>query len=349
MIAKTPIALSIRINLVSKLVRCITRQYGAALVGTIIPCVISVFAASLPADAQHRPEFCVLVPHFKDEYWLSVGYGIEQEAARKNVDLLIFEAGGYHARIAQIEQLKACAKMNVDAILIGAVTFDHPDLTSVVTEISMQVPVFGLVNALDVETLHGRVGVDWKEMGRGLGEHLALRHPVGSAPKTAVFLTGPREAGWTSPLQNGLVRGLSRSSVEIIGTFEADTGLRNQLELAENALSQHPNADYLIGSAPAVEAAFGLYGVHDGGNLPLLISTYVNHSILRGLKNGNVIAASFDDPVKQGIMALNQMMMFESNPGENVMIGPQIRILTGRDKTLSDALLSPADYFPEIR
>ena len=39
---------------------------------------------------------CVLVPHFKDEYWLSVAYGIEQQSAERRLSVRVFEAGGYY-------------------------------------------------------------------------------------------------------------------------------------------------------------------------------------------------------------------------------------------------------------
>lgn len=117
----------------SKFVRCITRHYGSACVcptiataiaATICICVLPTFAT-----AQASKIFCVLVPHFKDEYWLSVGFGLEQEAAARNITLMFFQAGGYPDHGAQIEQLNACAAANADAILIGAVSSAHADLT----------------------------------------------------------------------------------------------------------------------------------------------------------------------------------------------------------------------------
>ena len=45
-----------------------------------------------------------------------------------------------------------------DAILLGAVTSDHPDLLAAVARIAADRPVIGLVNALDApELAHGAV------------------------------------------------------------------------------------------------------------------------------------------------------------------------------------------------
>lgn len=293
--------------------------------------------------------FCVLVPHFKDEYWLSVGYGLEKEAERQNVDLLFYEAGGYRALAQQIEQLFACAERGVDAILIGAVASDHPDLTDAITQVAPTVPVFGLVNELHAEVLGGRVGVDWQDMGYAIGRHLTERHPEGSPPKTAVFLSGPREAGWTGPLEAGLRMGLSGSAVAILEVFGADTGLRQQLALVETALQRHPEADYLIGSAPAVEAAMGLLENSADPDPPLLVSTYISQTILRGLMNGSVLAAAFDDPMQQGVLAIRQAAAGIPPVRNAPAIGPEIVLLTRAGRELQQVRISPADYFPALQ
>ncbi|UWQ86004.1 TMAO reductase system periplasmic protein TorT [Leisingera caerulea] len=335
------------ISRVSNLVRRIVRHYGAASAGSIAAIGLCVALCS-SAAASSSALFCVLVPHFKDEYWLSVGYGLEQEAARQNVELLFFEAGGYRARAKQIEQLGSCTKRRVDAILIGAVTSDHPDLTEAIAQAARNVPVFGLVNELHADGLSGRIGVNWHEMGYAVGRYLAERHPEGSPLKTAVFISGPPEAGWTSPLETGLRDGLAGGAVAIIEVFGADTGLRQQLALVETALDHHPNADYLIGSAPAVEAAIGLLATKADPNTPLLLSTYISHTIMRGLMNGGVLATAFDDPVLQGVMALNQAVSVLASERSVEVVGPDIVLLTNSDKNLVDIRISPPEYFPDI-
>ena len=325
------------------------RQYVTACVCTI--CAIAVSLVYFPSHgrADTRPLFCVLVPHFKDDYWLGVGFGLEQEAARQNVALLFYEAGGYRARATQIAQLDACLARGVDAILIGAVTSDHPDLTDAITRAAQRVPVFGLVNALHSDALSGRIGVDWRDMGSAAGRYLRQLHPAGSPPKTALFLTGPAESGWTGPLEAGLRDGLAGGSVTILAVFQADTGLRAQLDLVETALMRHPDADYLIGDAPAIEAAFGLFATQTYPTRPILVSTYMSHAILRGLQNGQVLAASFDDPVQQGILAIRQAVLLKSRPNQQSVVGPKVALLTRDDQGFDHIHLSPAEYFPALQ
>ena len=38
---------------------------------------------------------CVLFPHMKDSFWVAADYGIVEEAKRQNVNVTLYEAGGY--------------------------------------------------------------------------------------------------------------------------------------------------------------------------------------------------------------------------------------------------------------
>ena len=302
-----------------------------------------------PAAADDRHRICVLVPHFKDEYWLSVGYGLEQEARRHAVDLLFFEAGGYRSRAEQIAQLNDCAARGVDAVLLGAVTSDHPELLSAIADVSRKVPVFGLVNELNSKNLSGRIGVDWAQMGQVLGTYLAIRHPAGSPVRRAVLISGPSEAGWTGPLEQGLRDGLAQSSIDIAAVFRTDTGLRQQLAAVEDAFATFPDLDLLIGTAPAVEAAIGLVTATDRQSDVALASTYISHTIKRSVMNGRVLAVPFDDPRQQGALAIRQVLKVLDRGRPAGREGPGVLLIDGSRGRIGTVELSPADYFPVIQ
>ncbi|MDA3859096.1 MAG: TMAO reductase system periplasmic protein TorT [Roseovarius sp.] len=302
-----------------------------------------------PALAGNARLVCVLVPHFKDEYWLSVGFGLEQEARRHDIGLLFYEAGGYRARTTQIDQLNECAARGVDAILIGAVTSDHVELLSAIRAVSAHVPVFGLVNELRSADLSGRIGVDWQRMGLVLGTHLAGLHPADAPPQRAVLVSGPTEAGWVGPLEQGLREGLSQSGIEIIAVFGADTGLRQQLALVETAFAQFPDVDLLIGSAPAVEAAIGLTSNTGRQTDVRLAATYISHTIKRSVMNGRVTAVPFDDPTQQGALAIRQVLKVLGQGQRAGLEGPEIMLVNGENGRIDNVVLSPADYFPVIQ
>lgn len=335
------------ISLLSKVLRRIGAAYGAGLRCTI---ALGLVAAGHAAAAQQDgAEVCVLVPHFKDEYWLSVAHGLETEAEGLGIALRFHEAGGYRTLSRQIAQLDACVASGADAILLGAVSSDASALLEAIVRAGRAVPVLGLVNEVRGDGLSGAVGVDWRDMGAALGAYLAGLHPAGSPPVRAVLVTGPAESGWTGPLESGLRRRLADSSVDLIEVLGADTGLRQQLALVEDALARHPDLDYLIGSAPAVEAAMGLMATDARAARPELLATYVSHTVKRGLMQGQVQAVAFDDPAEQGRMALRQVARVLASGVAAPPTGPRIRLVTRDENGPETMTLSPSGYFPELR
>lgn len=305
--------------------------------------MITIWALSASEAAAEAGRICVLVPHFKDEYWLSVAYGIETRAAETGLTVHFFEAGGYRALTRQIEQIAACERLEPDAILIGAVSSDAPSLLSALDLAARRRPVIGLVNELHSDALMARVGVDWSEMGLKLGQHLTGLFPADGPHRRAVLLSGPGESGWVAPLESGLRMGLRGSSVSIAAVYGADTGVAEQLRILERSLADGPTPDLIVGSAPAIEAAMALYATADSA--PLLAATYVSHSVARGLVGGRVAAAPYDDPMQQGSLAVDAALAAIDGITQAGLIGPPINVISAG--AMPDAFrLSPVDYFP---
>ena len=329
--------------------RAMAQVYVRLRAGAIAALGLAVVAASAALAQTPQPRICVIVPHFKDEYWLSVGYGLQAAANAAGAEVLIHESGGYHGLERQIALLDMCRRLPTDAVLIGAVSADDPRLLDAVAATNRAQPVLALVNALNAPDLAGWIGVDWHGMGVEVGQFLAARHPAGSAPRTAVLVTGPDQSGWGPILDGGLALGLAASSVKIVATYRADTGLREQLREVETALAAHPDADYLIGSAPAIEGAMALLRrLPEGAHRPALVATYISHSVLRGMKNGQVQMVPFDDPIAQGRLGLElalRAMQGDRSPG---LSGPQILPVTVDAGNVDEVALSPAGFFPML-
>ena len=321
------------------------RAYALALAAAIGLCVAPQ-GGSAEAVAR-QGAICIVVPHFKDEYWLSVGFGLREEARAAGVALMIHESGGYHALDRQVALLETCRSAGAGAVLLGAVSADDPVLLDAVSRTAADMPVLALVNELRAPDLAGAIGVDWRDMGRAVGDFLAGRHPAGSAPVTIGFVTGPEDSGWSPLLEGGLRAGLDGSAVEIAITRHADSGLREQLREVEHVLSHAPTIDYLVGTAPAIEGAMGLAARYDGA-FPRLIATYVSHSVRRGLRNGQVAAVPFDDPVAQGRLGVRMALQAMQGHHNEGMHGPAIRLLSAEGARTGPITLSPADLQLDI-
>ena len=94
-------------------------------------------------------------------------------------------------------------------------------------------------------------------------------------------------------------------------------------------------------------AAIGLLASRTDADKPTLLATYVSHTIIRGLMNGSVLAASFDDPIVQAQMAIRQVAAVRNDADQR--LAPKVVLLTRDDASLGTVRISPAEYFPAVQ
>ena len=123
-----------------------------------------------PLATASRPwRVCASYPHLKDAYWLSVNYGMVQEAERLGVRLSVVEAGGYPNVERQRQQILDCVAAGAEVLILGSVSY--AGLSDTVEEIARTVPVVAAVNDIDPRGIAAKAGVSWTEMGRAIGAY----------------------------------------------------------------------------------------------------------------------------------------------------------------------------------
>ena len=313
------------------------------------------FDFSRPArTATYRPlahaarpwRFCVAYPHLKDAYWLSVNYGMVEEARRLGVTFRLVEAGGYPNLQRQIEQIESCVATGADGLIVGSVSFDG--LSDVLERISHAMPVIASVNDVSDRGVTAKVGVSWYDMGAAAARAVAEAHPAGSTPVRVAWFPGPVGAGWVKFVDAGFRDVLRNSSAQIVDTLYGDTGLEIQVRLVESALGAHPDLDYIVGSAPTAEAAVSILRAKGLEGRIKIVSDYMTHAVMRGLRRGKVVAAPTDYPVFQGRLSIE--MAVRAVEGRLLFrhIGPKISIVTSEAETSLPAheSLAPASFVP---
>lgn len=289
---------------------------------------------------------CILYPHLKDAYWLSVNYGMVEEARQLGVAFDLFEAGGYPNLDRQREQLAACADEAFDAVILGTVSYDG--LTEEVERIAALKPVIAAVNDIDDRGITAKASVPWREMGAAAGRFIAGLHPAGSAPVNVAWFPGPEGAGWVRFVEEGFHAELARSSARLVATKFGDTGLEQQVLLVEEVLDAIDDVDYLVGSGPMAEAAVSILRARGLTGDVKIVSTYLSHSVYRGIARGRILAAPTDFPVVQGRLAVE--MAVRAIEGELTVVnaGPGIEVVTPAsvDAIGSDGSLAPASFAP---
>lgn len=303
--------------------------------------------AYAPLERAAEPwRICVSYPHLKDAYWLSVNYGMAEEARRLGVGFRLVEAGGYPNVERQIEQVKACVAEGADALVLGTVSFDG--LTPTVVEIARQMPVIAAVNDIADEGITAKAGVSWDQMGAAAGRIIAERHPRGSAPVRIAWFPGPLGAGWVDFVQAGFERALAESSAEIAVTKWGDTGREIQVLLVEEALDEAPDIDYIVGSAPTAEAAVSILRARGLTDRIGIVSDYMTHAVFRGIRRGRILGAPTDFPILQGRLAIEQAVRAIEGSLEIPHAGPEIVVIdeSNIDTVGAEGSLAPAIFIP---
>lgn len=300
-----------------------------------------------PLDkAARRWQICVAYPHLKDAYWLSVNYGMVQEATQLGIGFQLVEAGGYPNLERQIEQVKACVAAGADALIVGTVSFDG--LTPTLVEIAKTIPVIAAVNDIADAGITAKSGVSWREMGYAAGAVIAKSHPKGSAPVRLAWFPGTKGAGWVSFVEAGFHEGLADSSAEIVVVKYGDTGREIQLNLVEEVLDAYPDIDYLVGSGPMAEAAVSILRERGLTGRIGIVSDYMTPAVLRGIKRGKILAAPDDFPVLQGKLAVEQAVRAIEKSLAVRHAGPRIQTITAASAIGFDqsGTVAPASFVP---
>jgi protein TorT len=297
------------------------------------------------ARAAKHWKICASYPHLKDSYWVSVNYGMVEQARAAGVGLTVVEAGGYPNLERQIEQVKACSA-DADALIVGTVSYDG--LTPAIMEISKRIPVIAAVNDIADAGITAKTGVSWEEMGRSIGAYLAGLHPAGTTPVEVAWFPGPKGAGWVQFVEEGFRKGISDSSAGIKAVKWGDTGLEIQLLLIEELLESQPGVDYIVGSAPTADAAVSVLRAQNREGQIGILADYFTHGTFREITRSKVLAAPTDSPPMQGRIAIDQAIRAIEKTLRYKHVGPHVTIV---DKTNVvsldlDRSLAPAWFKP---
>ena len=300
-----------------------------------------------PLSRAARPwRLCVLYPHLKDAYWLSVNFGMVEEARKLGVAFDVFEAGGYPNLSRQIEQLQGCAAAEFDAVILGAVSYDG--LTPTVQAIAATKPVIAAVNDINDAGITAKASVPWREMGAAAGRVVSMAHPKGSAPVRIAWFPGPEGAGWVRFVEEGFRAEIANSSASIVTTRFGDTGLEQQVLLVEDVLDQVADLDYLVGSGPMAEAAVSILRARGLSGQVQVVSTYMSHAVYRGIRRGKILAAPTDFAVLQGRLSVEMAVRALEGTLTLRHAGPEIAVVDAQsiDRIGAAGSLAPASFAP---
>ncbi|MBS3650448.1 TMAO reductase system periplasmic protein TorT [Pseudaminobacter sp. 19-2017] len=297
--------------------------------------------------AEKAWNICVSFPHMKDAYWLGVGYGVAEEAARLGVKMNIVEAGGYTELAKQISQIEDCVASGAEAVVIGAISYDG--LNNLVSEVAKKgIPVVDVINGIGSPDLTAKSLVSFEVMGSKTGEYLAGKHPAGSEEVEVAWFPGPAGAGWVEAAHKGFMEAVKGSAIKVLEPKFGDTGKEVQLKLVEDALQANPNVRYVAGTAVTAEAAQGLIRERGLQGKVDLLAFYMTPGVYEGIKRGFILAAPADSMVIQGRIAVDQAVRALEKKDFIKHVGPKIFVVDPENvNTVPQTnILPPDDYKP---
>lgn len=293
-------------------------------------------------------KLCAVYPHLKDSYWLSINFGMTEQAKQRSVELKVLEAGGYQNKDEQLRQIEQCIHWQASAILVGSVNFEA--LNQKLAQVNQHTPVFALVNEIATKNITGRTGVSWYQMGYQLGEYLVKHHQnqFNDTPATLAWFPGPKRGGGSLQSTQGLQAALVNSPIEVIAIEHGLNEKIAQFSLLKGVLKKYNNIDYLAGNAVMAEMAINEVGGLPKARQPEILSHYLSHGVYRGIKRHKILMANSDQMVLQGKMAINQAVDYlitgdiKTEQGPKIITIDQINI----KKVAADLSLSPSNFKP---
>lgn len=251
--------------------------------------------------AENSWNLCVLFPHLQDSYWLSVNYGIAQEAERLGQKFTLLQAGGYSNLPRQISQYDDCLAAGADAILIGAIS--EAGLAAKINEgMEKGVVNIAVANPILDTPITARITPDFHAKGYETGEF--VKKFLGETGGVAVGFPGPQGSGWAETYMSGFRDSTATGNLKLAAELFGEASVPAQLRLVEDALQTYPDMTVIWGGAPTAEAAIG--AVIDAGREDMtIIASYENQTMLSAVESGKVLAFATEYPVMMGRISVD--------------------------------------------
>ncbi len=271
-----------------------------------------------PLEKAEKPwNLCVLYPHMQDSYWVSVNYGLIEEAKRLGVKVSAFQAGGYTALPKQISQYDDCLASGADAILIAPIS--EAGVAAKIKEgMAKGVVNIAVANPILETPITARITPDFYQKGFQTGEY--VKKYLGDKQGAAVGFPGPQGSGWAETYMSGFRDSVKTGNIKLLAEQYGEASVPAQLRLVEDALQTYPTMNVIWGGAPTAEAAVG--AVADAGRDDVtIIASYENQTMLKAVKDGKVLAFATEYPVMMGRIGVDlAVRALEKKPYEKVLL-----------------------------
>jgi protein TorT len=286
---------------------------------------------------------CVLFPHMKDSFWVAADYGIVEEAKRQNVNITLYEAGGYENLPKQLAQFDDCLAGKFDAIVVAPIS-EAGFEKSFAKGAASGKPIVSTINPVAKSTVTSKMTLDYVLMGEQTGRAL-IEVLNGKSGKVGTF-PGPSGSGWAEAFLGGFKKAVKdKSNITMLDDKFGDSGVAVQLGLVQNAMQAYPEMNVIWGCAPAAEAAIS--ATAEAGKKDMIImASYENQAMLDALEKGEIVGFATLYPVLQTRVAIDTAVraLEHKEYVKSAQAIPEAITKGNIDKINMDLVLAPANF-----
>jgi ABC-type sugar transport system substrate-binding protein len=297
--------------------------------------------------AQQRLTIGYATPELSSSFWISMTYGVEDEAKKLGVNLVKLNAGGDSNVNAQISQIQDLVERKVSAIIVGA-TNANGVKPIIENSIGKGIPVVGLSSIPNVSGLSSAISADHYDMGRLQAQCLAKS--LGG--KGAVALISQQQGqSWADTRRRGFIDTLQKEypNVKVVAESRKQITRNGAINLVEDWLQRFPeiNGIYNAVDDTAAGAWLAIKSAKKEGVVKVTASN-LSTNAQQMLRDGELVCTSAQQIVTQGREALRQAVLAAKKEPTKVAIEtPSILVNKDNMATLDLSLLTaPADYRP---
>ncbi|MBT6206757.1 MAG: substrate-binding domain-containing protein [Francisellaceae bacterium] len=256
----------------------------------------------------------VLLPHLEDGYWKSVWYGISKEAERLNIQLTLFDAGGYENSAKQRHHLTSdILGSNFDGLLIGSIKYSGFD--KYINKVQKEgISIISIINDMSAQELNGKVLNSYKSYGMKIGEEV-IRESAGKDIRIGLF-PGPKGVIWAEEMAKGFKQALQDNPkkmplgrVTMVANLPGEMQALPQARLVDFVLKNKERVNFIVANPIAAQQATKIYHKYNYDHNDLKIySLYMTPEIYPQIVTGEIFLAPIDFAVTKGEISLGLLV-----------------------------------------
>jgi periplasmic protein TorT len=215
------------------------------------------------SSVKKKWSVCALFPDTFDAYWLAMDYGLVTEARRDNINLTVYDAGGYTHLSTQVTQMNTCIDQHFNAIIVGAIdaTALNPEVQKAHSE---GIKVFDIANGLN-DKIDGHARDSFVILAKTATKYL-IAHNKGKKLNILV-VPGPKGPVFASDAIKGIRQAVKSDPLaKVVGLRQGDTDATTTQGLMQDGLTAYPQTNAIVtfdsGANTAVVTLKALHKTH---------------------------------------------------------------------------------------